>query len=227
MENVSNNKDIRDLYWQEESGVPKPDDGKLTQEDFFSLLTEQLAMQDPTKPVDNDQMIAQMTNFTMADSLNKLNVNFEDFAANMNSSQALQASSLIGQDVLVMGNKASLGFEGGVSGVIINEQSVQDMKITIEDQFGQTVRTMNLGTNPAGNIQFGWDGTDGNGNLLPPGNYTVRASGKVGDDTKDLPTAINRHVNSVSLASSSQGVILNLAGDESVKIGDVLQIGKS
>ncbi|ALS99096.1 flagellar hook assembly protein FlgD [Lacimicrobium alkaliphilum] len=227
MENVSNNKDIRDLYWKDESKVPEPDDGKLTQEDFFSLLTEQLAMQDPTKPVDNDQMIAQMTNFTMADSLNKLNVNFEDFAANMNSSQALQASSLIGQDVLVMGNKAALGAEGAVSGVIINEQSVQDMKITVEDQFGQTVRTMNIGTNEAGNIQFGWDGTDGNGNLLPPGNYKISASGKVGDETKDLPTAINRHVNSVSLASSSQGVILNLAGDESVKIGDVLQIGKS
>ncbi|WP_088330263.1 flagellar hook assembly protein FlgD [Lacimicrobium sp. SS2-24] len=227
MESVSNNKDIRDLYWQEESGVPKPEDGKLTQEDFFSLLTEQLAMQDPTKPVDNDQMIAQMTNFTMADSLNNLNTNFESFAANMNSSQALQASSLIGQDVLVMGNKAALGAEGAVSGVIINEQSVQDMKITVEDQFGQTVRTMNIGTNQAGNIEFGWDGTDSNGNLLPPGNYTIKASGRVGDETRDLPTAINRHVNSVSLASSSQGVILNLAGDESVKIGDVLQIGKS
>lgn len=227
MENVTNNKDIRDLYWQEETGVPKPDDGKLTQEDFFSLLTEQLAMQDPTKPVDNDQMIAQMTNFTMADSLNKLNVNFESFAANMNSSQALQASSLIGQDVLVMGNKAALGEQGNVSGVIINAQSAQDMKITIEDQFGQTVRTMNVGTNQAGNIEFNWDGTDGNGNMLPPGNYTISASGKVGGETKDLPTAINRHVNSVSLASSSQGVILNLAGDESVKIGDVLQIGKS
>ncbi|GAK82899.1 flagellar basal-body rod modification protein FlgD [Vibrio ponticus] len=45
----------------------KPDEttGKqdLKQEDFLSLLTKQLAQQDPFKPVGNDQMIAQMASF--------------------------------------------------------------------------------------------------------------------------------------------------------------------
>jgi flagellar basal-body rod modification protein FlgD len=41
-----------------------------------------------------------------------------------------------------------------------------------------------------------------------------------------LPTAINRHVDSVSLAGSSQGVVLNLEGDVSIKLDDVIQIGR-
>lgn len=222
-----NNSDIRDLYWPQETKAPENTNGQLKQEDFFALLTEQLAQQDPTKPVDNDQMIAQMTSFTMADSLSKLQSSFEGFAANMNSSQALAASGLIGQQVLVIGDKGTLTDAEGaeLSGVIINEKAAHDMKITIEDKSGQTVRTMSLGSNAAGNIEFNWDGTDNSGNPLPPGNYTITATAKVGEQRIDLPTAINRHVNSVSLASSTQGVILNLAGEESVKLADVLQIG--
>ena len=88
------------LYWQDET-VPVVDGSEqaLSQEDFFALLTEQLANQDPTKPVDNDQMVSQMTQFTTADGINKLNEKFETFATSMTSNQALQASSLIGQDV--------------------------------------------------------------------------------------------------------------------------------
>jgi flagellar basal-body rod modification protein FlgD len=43
----------RDLYWntEEQVKVASDDDQTLKQEDFFALLTEQLANQDPTKPV--------------------------------------------------------------------------------------------------------------------------------------------------------------------------------
>ena len=53
----------------------------------------------------------------------------------------------------------------------------------------------------------------------------VKAQGKVNGEEQTLVTAINRHVDSVSLAGSSQGIILNLDGDVSVKLDEVLQIG--
>jgi flagellar basal-body rod modification protein FlgD len=40
-----------------------------------------------------------------------------------------------------------------------------------------------------------------------------------------LPTAINRHVDSVSLSGSGAGVVLNLDGNVSIKLNDVIQIG--
>lgn len=215
------------LYWQPETTeVADNSNQTLSQEDFFSLLTEQLANQDPTKPVDNDQMVAQMTSFTMADGIQQLNTQFGDFATSMTSNQALQASSLIGQQVLLQGDIGYVSSEGqGVSGVVIAEQSVRDLEITIENEIGEVVKTINAGTQAAGNVEFNWDGTDSSGNPLPVGNYVVRAQGDVDGESVVLPTAINRHVDSVSLAASSQGIILNLDGEVSVTLDDVIQIG--
>ena len=216
-----------DYYWQKET-TPVADDSnqRLSQEDFFSLLTEQLANQDPTKPVDNDQMVAQMTSFTMADGIEQLNSKFEAFATSMTSNQALQASGLIGQSVLLQGDIGFMKTAGaGISGVVINEKTVQDMKITIENGIGEVVKTINVGTQAAGNIQFSWDGTNSSGNPMPAGDYVIRAEGKVAGENQVLPTAVNRHVASVSMGGSSQGIILNLNGDVSVKLDDVIQIG--
>lgn len=218
------------LFWNTEPEVAVSDgtEQTLQQEDFFALLTEQLANQDPTKPVDNDQMVAQMTSFTTADGISQLNEQFSSFAASMSSNQALQASSLIGQEVLVTGN---LGFkdgpDGGISGVIVNEQTTQNTEINVYNAAGEVVRTMQVGTQPAGNIEFNWDGTDNNGNSLPSGQYAVQVQGEVFGEVQALPTAINRHVDSVSIASASAGVVLNLEGDVSIQLDDVIQIGNS
>lgn len=227
MDTVKNNGLTDKLYWQEEK-VPI-DDGsnqKLDQEDFFKLLTEQLANQDPTKPVDNDQMVAQMTSFNMAEGIQGLNDKFEAFATSMTSNQALQASSLIGQKVLVQGNVGHIAKAGDeVTGVVISDKTVQDMEIQIKNEKGETLKTMKVGTQAAGNIEFTWDGTDNDGKALPPGNYAVIAQGHVDGKETQLPTAVNRHVDSVSLAGSGRGVVLNLDGDVSIKLDDVIQIG--
>jgi len=216
-----------DLYWQEETvAIADGTEQQLSQEDFFAMLTEQLANQDPTKPVDNDQMVAQMTSFTMADGISQLNDKFESFAASMTSNQALQASSLIGQNVLVQGNVGYMSSEGaGVSGVVVNEQSIQNMTITIENQYGEVIKTIDAGTQAAGNIQFEWDGKDNQGNAMPAGDYVISATGELNGEGVQLSTAVNRHVGSVSLAGSGQGVILNLDGEVSINLDDVIQIG--
>jgi flagellar basal-body rod modification protein FlgD len=223
------------LFWERDPGGRITDEERanagnenqrLTQEDFFSLLTEQLANQDPTKPVDNDQMVAQMTSFTMADGIEQLNTQFTDFASSMTSSQALQASSLIGQQVLLPASIGHISNVGeGISGVVINEGTTRELEITIENQAGEVLKVINAGTQTAGNVEFNWDGADSSGNQLPPGDYVVKAQGKVNGEEQTMVTAINRHVDSVSLAGSNQGIILNLDGDVSVKLDEVLQIG--
>ena len=212
MDTINNSGLDTDLYWQEETvKIADGTEQQLSQEDFFAMLTEQLANQDPTAPVDNDQMVAQMTSFTMADGISQLNDKFESFAASMTSNQALQASSLIGQNVLVQGNIGHMAAQGdGLSGVVVNEQTVQNI---------------DAGTQAAGNIAFEWDGKDTQGNDMPEGDYVITATGEVDGENTQLSTAVNRHVGSVSLAGSGQGVILNLAGDVSINLDDVIQIG--
>ncbi|MGJ8629897.1 MAG: flagellar hook assembly protein FlgD [Glaciecola sp.] len=225
--NIINNIGLnKDLYWQDEAiKVSDGTEQQLKQEDFFALLTEQLANQDPTKPVENDQLVAQMTSFSTAEGITQLNQQFTGFAASMTSNQALQASGLIGQDVLVAGNVGYKGAGEGISGVVVNEQTTQNLNIGIYNAIGELVKSIDAGTQPAGNIQFKWDGTDASGNDLPAGNYTVKAEGEIFGEGVAIQTAINRHVDSVSLGSSAQGVVLNLDGDVSILLDDVIQIG--
>lgn len=88
---------LDNLRWQDNQNKTEENDDTLTQEDFFSLLTQQLSFQDPSNPADNDQMIAQMTNFTMAEGISNLNEKFESLTASMTSNSALQASTLVGK----------------------------------------------------------------------------------------------------------------------------------
>ena len=121
MDGVSNNSYIDSMRWRREEGAEAADPSeqqKLEQEDFFKLLTEQLNMQDPTKPVDNDQMISQMTSFSMAEGISQLSSQFTQFTQNMSSNQALQASTMVGRDVLVPSNKTFVESGGTATGAI-------------------------------------------------------------------------------------------------------------
>jgi len=46
---------------------------KLTEADFMTLLTTQLANQDPTAPVDNTQMLAQLAQFSTLAGVDQTN----------------------------------------------------------------------------------------------------------------------------------------------------------
>lgn len=128
----------------------KPDEttGKqdLKQEDFLSLLTKQLSQQDPFKPVSNDQMIAQMASFATVDGIGKMNNQFETLNSSMTSNQALQASSLVGRDVLIPGSTGVKTGDGQMAAMVKLPQAVDSLMVRVENQMGQLIRTFDVGS---------------------------------------------------------------------------------
>jgi flagellar basal-body rod modification protein FlgD len=55
----------------------------LGQSDFIRLLTTQLKQQDPTDPVDNKEMIAQMAQFSSLSGIEKINATLQDISARL------------------------------------------------------------------------------------------------------------------------------------------------
>lgn len=202
----------------------KQDSGALTQSDFFALLTQQLAFQDPTKPVENDQMIAQMTNFTMADGISSLNNNFRDFAASMNSNQALQASSLVGRTVRV--NSDQLLFDGTNNsyGAIDVPAKTTSMKVSIYDAAGALIKTSSVENPQLGKFELKWDGTDESGVKQKAGMYSMKIDATVDGKNQSLVTSSYVPVASVTLGASTADMKLNLLGLGAKKISDVLEI---
>ncbi len=210
----------------------KPDEvtGKhdLKQEDFLSLLTKQLAQQDPFKPVSNDQMIAQMASFATVDGIGKMNNQFESLNSAMTSNQALQASSLVGRDVLVPGAAGVKTADSGMSVMAKLPKAINDVVVRVTDSAGQLVRTFDIGAKPAGETKIKWDGNDQNGKQLPAGKYKVTASGLLDGKAADFPVSTYANVNSVLLGKGDGNVLLNLAGfDSPVRLAEVLEVGKA
>jgi flagellar basal-body rod modification protein FlgD len=214
----------------QEQNKPTETTGKqdLKQEDFLSLLTKQLAQQDPFKPVSNDQMIAQMASFATVDGINKMNGQFESLNSSMTSNQALQASSLVGRDVLVPGAAGVKQDNAGMAAMVKLPQAVDNLFVRVEDQLGQLVRTIDMGASPSGENRVEWDGKDENGNPLPAGKYKVKASGLLDGKNTEFDVSTYANVNSVLLGKGDGNVLLNLAGfDSPVRLAEVLEVGKA
>lgn len=198
----------------------------LSQEDFFALLSTQLSMQDPSNPVDNDQMIAQMASFSTVDGIGKLNDEISNLNTVMTSSQALQASGLVGQKVLVPSGTAYLSAdEPSIRGVISTSAPINAIKVSVQDATGQVVRTFTVDGSEGGNVDVDWDGMDNNGNAVAAGQYTIKANGVVDGKSEDLYVSTYGHVSSVSLNSSS-GAVLNVRGIGGVALSDVLAVSE-
>ncbi|WP_077286310.1 flagellar hook assembly protein FlgD [Cognaticolwellia aestuarii] len=226
METVSGSSPLDNIRWQQETSTPEadPNRGMLTQEDFFALLTQELSHQDPTKPVENNEMISQMTAFSTTDGVSNLNDQFTNFAASMSSSQALQASSLVGRSVLVDDNV--FGMEEGeeVKGKLVTDKAASNVNIYVENVAGEIVQTVPVGNVKAGEFTFTWDGQGANGEPAPEGAYRFRVAGLVEGEANELQAMTYRKVDSVTLAGAGGSILLNLNGGSSMKLSDVVEV---
>lgn len=214
---------------QEQIAANKEIDAKqqLKQEDFFSLLSQQLAYQDPFKPVDNSEMIAQMASFTTAEGISTMGTEFAGMKEVLSSSQALEASSLVGKKVLIPSNQGYLAETGDLSGSINSKTGAYNAMVTVENSAGVVVRSISLGDIGSGNKRFSWDGLDAEGNRLPPSTYTLKANGTVNGQGEELMTATYAHVQSVSLGGGQAGVNLNLQGLGGIKLSDAIEVAEN
>ncbi len=199
-------------------------DAGLGQEDFLKLMMAQFKNQDPTKPVDNAEFVAQLASFGTVSGIRELNDSFGRLSSSFNSNQALQASSLLGRDVLVAQSAGALAAGGTLSGAVDVPSGAGAVAVQVVDRFGAVVRTLPLGQPPAGLASFTWDGRDEAGLPAPAGTYQLRAQAQVGGRTQAVDTLVQAAVESVTLAGGSRGVTINLRGLGTVSMADVRQI---
>ncbi len=227
MSTVNSSGPLDNLRWQQED-YKKADTNNtmLTQEDFFALLTKELAHQDPTKPVDNNEMISQMTAFSTTDGVSQLNQKFTNFTNAMSSSQALQASSLVGRSVIVEDNSFGMIEGQAVKGKLITDQPASNVNIYVENAAGEIVQTVPVGSVPSGDFGFTWNGQTANNTPAPEGAYRFRVVGLVDGQASELEVNTYRKVDSVTLAGAGGNIVLNLNGGSSMALADVVEVSE-
>lgn len=205
-------------------GLQKTDgssSGALGQDAFLKLLTTQLKNQDPLKPTDNTQFLGQLAQISTVSGVQSLNDSFNALSSSLTSSQTLQAAQLVGHNVLVPSSAGYLPDGGALNGAVVPTSS-GNVQVDVVDASGQVVRTLDLGPQSAGVVNFSWDGKDARGTSLDAGTYKLQARLAQGDTQTALTTYASSTVQSVQLGSD--GLTLDLRGIGAFALSDVVQI---
>lgn len=145
----------------------------------------------------------------------------------LTSSQALEASSLVGKKVLIDSNVGYLSESDDLSGSINTDTGASNVTVSIENSAGSVVRNIGLGDISTGNTRFSWDGLDAEGNRLPQDTYTLKANGNVNGTGEQLFVNTYAHVESVSLGGGQTSVNLNLKGLNGIALSDAIEVAEN
>ena len=88
-------------------------------EDFLKILLTQLTYQDPLKPMDNQEFMAQMAQFTSLEQTQQLNEKMTTLIANQ---AALQSVGLLGRTVDI-GTSGGIALTGTVTALSLTGES--------------------------------------------------------------------------------------------------------
>ena len=210
------------------NGNPKTTGGtqSLGKDDFLQLLVTKLQYQDPLNPMDDENFVAQLAQFSSLEQMNNIADGIDasnqwDFLQ-MQSLNNVLASGLIGKEVsadfsgvyLDGSNEPTIGFE--------LPEFAEDVKIEIYDANEILVETINKEDLESGSHEITWDGKDSKGNRADEGYYTIKVTATAPDgDDIDPELSLLGVVTKVVYRDGAAYLTVN--GTE-VSMGDVVSI---
>ena len=181
---------------------------QLGQSQFLQLMIAQLKNQDPTKPMDPSQYLGQLAQFSTVSGIQDMQKSLTTLADSLRSSQVLNGTTLVGHNVLVAANTASLGQTGSITGSTEIPTGATAATLVITDSSGQLVRRMPISAQE-GPVDFTWDGTTDLGTRAEPGSYKFATLASVGGAAVQTETRLVGRVSSVTIDSNGSDLTLN------------------
>ena len=177
------------------SGIPQSAqaglDGDFTM--FLKMLTTQLQNQDPLQPMDSTQFTQQLVSYSQVEQAIKGNDKLDQLSTLLGGQSLSQAVSMIGRDVSVNSPTTALGSNGANWDYTLGTTAAS-ATLTVTDAQGNKVAVLN-GPTASGVNHVQWNGTDSNGNALPPGAYTLQVN------------ALDSAGNTITSSVTSRGIV--------------------
>jgi flagellar basal-body rod modification protein FlgD len=170
---------------------------------FLTLLTTQLKAQDPTAPLDANQLTQQLVQFaTVEQQINQTQA-LHNLLELQQAAQLTSAAPLLGTEVEVESDQLPL--QDGEAEILLPAAASGTMRsaiVTVTDSAGRTLRQeeVALGSTPQ---RWSWDGRGPDGVQIPDGAYGVTVTGvKDNGETEALAFSVFGTVTGASMASS-------------------------
>jgi flagellar basal-body rod modification protein FlgD len=189
---------------------------------FMTLLTTQLKHQDPLSPMDSTQFTTQLVQFANVEQHIQSNANLENLIKINQSAMAMSSIGYIGKEIEAESTSVPLtGGEAQFSYTLSDR--TQQTTIGITNDKGNLVATLQ-GKNDPGKHGVVWDGTDGYGNKLPDGNYSISLTALSPADNKAEITTSVFAIGKVSGVNTSDGVVKLTMGCVEIPVDKVTSI---
>ena len=228
MSSVDNNNSLNSIL--DKLGINQPKEAKkssdtLGQDDFLKLMTTQLQNQDPFKPTDNTEMIAQMAQFSMVTGQTEMNESIKAISGQLSEFRIATAANMLGHSVLVSGNRAFPDAEGTISGALDIPSTSTSTSILYKSMNGEIIHAEDLGPQQPGLLGFRWEKIPQN--VLDDNEYiTVEAFADTGTGLKSVGSSVFGEVLAASSGNSSDGVVYDVRGYGDISASDVKRFSK-
>ena len=201
---------------------------QLGKDDFLQLLVTKMQNQDPLNPMEDEDFIAQLAQFSSLEQMTNIadgiaESNQWDFLQ-MQSINNVMAAGLIGKEVEASYDQ--IYFDGSKEPKITLTTNKYASGITIEirDAKGNLVTTLTKENVAAGKQTFTWDGTNAQGNRVDQGTYSVSVKAKDGSGAAFTPELGMRGI--VQAVTYRDGTAYFLVDGMEIPFGDVSEIAE-
>ena len=194
---------------------------ELGKDSFLTLMLAQLENQDPLNPMDSTEFTAQLAQYTSLEQLYNVNQNLENIKGSQDQSTRFQALDIMGKEILMEGSRLVLGENQTARGSFMLG-SEANCTATIYNDEGILVDSLFLGAFGPGEHTFNWDGFNGAGAEMTPGNYSFEISA-VNEEGLPVPaeTRISGKVTRVNLESGTPTLYI---GDLAVGLSQIMDV---
>jgi len=142
---------------------------------FLRLLVTQLQSQDPTNPVQNEDFVAQLAQFTTLEQTTNTNELLEQLISQDSQRTQLDLVNLIGRTVVTEGDTVSLGKDEEATLAYALSGTASRVNIEVLGPNKEIIRTLSSTALEApGGHQVQWDGLNESGDRVPEGVYQFR-----------------------------------------------------
>jgi flagellar basal-body rod modification protein FlgD len=170
---------------------------------FLKLLVAQLKNQDPLKPQDNSAFVAELAQFSSLEQSMGVNDKLNQMMLQNQGMANANVVNMVGQVATVKGSLITTDGSGvGVPVAFTQDRASDKTVVQIQDANGKIVRTIDLGTRPAGISKITWDGRSDDGLVQPAGTYAVSVKSNDADG------------GTVSVSQETSGTITGVAFDK-------------
>ena len=181
---------------------------ELDKNAFLLLMLTELQHQDPLEPLENKDLIAQLSQLTALEQIMNMSKAVQEFVEAQQMVNPAQLASLIGKYVVMRSNEISVQ-NGEAESIVFNLDEPAHVVIRIYDENDNLIREEDLGIVEEGMHAWVWDARNNDGVPVPDGTYKYKVVRVDGTNEEEIGGLEGGIVEAVQIKDGKAYVFVN------------------